>query len=397
MKTLRSIVLILSVCLFCIPSNAEKPQRYFYLNASFQTYNYEKINELFGPQGEQETAVGNAILIYIFEKPLQEFVSSLEKHFALAEKYDIPVIVELDPITFWDSVPELWNWWDPDKPGYNPANRENVEWTSWSSDDAVKIGWLNWGCQVRLKPMANLFAPAYQAAVRERMTTLIDLTYSWYKSLPKGKKYLLGGIKITGELGFGMNNWVYHNPNDYYDKPEKDDPKTGLKEGVMPFRGVGPIGYASLKYSGIRTEGEITPDDIFRLEWLYAKYIADLCQNRGFPREMLFSHSGGWGDDMMAAVQENTCPSWSFYWGQAMEPRKTDHMKYLALSDAPYWGMSEWNIGTDSYDKWMEALENCFAIPRLRFISVFNYDSVFKADGTVKEGVVKALLDFQKK
>ena len=71
----------------------------------------------------------------------------------------------------------------------------------------MKIGWLNWGRQIRLRPMANVFSPAYQAEVKKRMDIILSFVADWYKSLPKEKKYLLCGIKLTGELGFGFNNW----------------------------------------------------------------------------------------------------------------------------------------------------------------------------------------------
>jgi len=399
MKVLKIITLSLAVALGLASCAPKAPSQYFFLNDYNFNYNYERIGEIFGRQAGKDPAIGQAILIYIFERPMEWFEPMLKQHFEMAERYDIPVLVELDPITFWDSVPELWNWFDPSLPGYKESNRENVEWYDWGSENAIKIGWLNWGAQIRLRPMANLYSPEYQAAVKDRMGRFLDMTWEWYDSLPRNKKYLLGGIKITGELGFGVNNWYYPDGNELYDKPKAEDPQYGLSHEVadMPFRGVGPMGYASLTYSGIRTEGEITPEDIYRLEWEYSKFIADICQGHGFPREMLFSHSGGWGDDLAAPVQANTCPSWSFYWHEAMNPVETPQYQYLQTSDAPYWGLSEWNIGYQEYDKWAEALENCFSLPGCRFISVFNRGSVIRDDGSEVEGAVKALIDYQNK
>lgn len=389
---------ILSVAFSCASSTG--PDHYFFLNDQCDRFDYPEISSSFGPQSGKKVAVGNAILIYMFSRPMDEFKKLLDKHFAMSEEYDIPVLVELDPITFWEDVPELWNWWDPSKPGYDPDNRENVEWTSWSSEDAVKIGWLNWGRQIRLLPMPNLFSPAYQAAVKKRMGKFLSWTAEWYDSLPKSKKYLLGGIKITGELGFGVNNWYYRDGNSYYGKPADGDPQGGIKIDDMPSRGVAQIGYAALKYSGIRTEGSITAEDIYSLEREYARFVADASQGYGFPREMLFSHSGGVGDDLAAAVQPNTCPTWSFYWEEASDPSKTPQVeKYLRQSDAPYWGCAEWNIGDKSKEDWAEALRNCYSIPGCRFISLFNFGTIFGRDEdgnlVVNEGAVEALKEIQ--
>ena len=397
-----ALLLALGVSVHCafLVKAQKAPDHYFFLNDECDKFDYPQISTAFGPQSGKKVAVGNAILIYMFSRPMEQFKELLDRHFSMAEEYDIPILVELDPITFWQDVPELWNWWDPTKPGYDPKNKENVEWTSWSSEDAVKVGWLNWGRQIRLLPMPNLFSPAYQAAVKDRMDQFMTWTADWYKSLPKSKKYLLGGVKITGELGFGVNNWYYPGGNSYYDKPEEEDPKGGIRVDEMPSRGVGQIGYAALKYSGIRSEGEITPADIYSLEKEYAGFVADIAQGYGFPRGMLFSHSGGAGDDLAAAVQPNSCPTWSFYWAEAADPSLTPQVsKYLKMSDAPYWGCSEWNIGDKPKEDWTEALRNCYSIPGCRFISLFNYGTIFSKDQdgnlVVNDAAVEALKEIQ--
>lgn len=397
-----ALLLALGVSVFCafLVKAPKAPDHYFFLNDECDKFDYPQISTAFGPQSGKKVAVGNAILIYMFSRPMEQFKELLDRHFSMAEEYDIPILVELDPITFWQDVPELWNWWDPTKPGYDPKNKENVEWTSWSSEDAVKVGWLNWGRQIRLLPMPNLFSPAYQAAVKDRMDQFMTWTADWYKSLPKSKKYLLGGVKITGELGFGVNNWYYPGGNSYYDKPEEEDPKGGIRVDEMPSRGVGQIGYAALKYSGIRSEGEITPADIYSLEKEYARFVADIAQGYGFPRGMLFSHSGGAGGDLAAAVQPNSCPTWSFYWAEAADPSLTPQVsKYLKMSDAPYWGCSEWNIGDKPKEDWTEALRNCYSIPGCRFISLFNYGTIFSKDQdgnlVVNDAAVEALKEIQ--
>lgn len=397
MNTFKKTLLLLLGAAAALSCRKTEPENYFFFNDYCWNYDYSTLNEYFGPQKGNRLAVGNAILMYIFDRPMDEYETMLKKHFEESEKYDIPVLVELDAVTFWDAVPELWNWWDPEMPGYDPANRENVEWSDWGSGNAVKIGWLNWGSQIRLKPMANLFSPAYQAAVRERMDKFMTWTAEWYRSLPRDRKYLLGGVKITGELGFGVNNWYYPDGNSLYDKPKADDPKTGINMKDMPSRGVGQIGYAALTYSGMKTEGEIVPEDIYAIEAKYAGFIADIVQGYGIPREKLFSHSGGAGDDLAAAVQKNTCPTWSFYWDEAADPSKCVQVTdYLKLSDAPYWGCSEWNIGDGKSEaEWAAALENCYSIPGCRFLSLFNYGTVFgkNADGSlnVNEGAVAAI------
>ncbi|MDI9550602.1 MAG: hypothetical protein QM324_02690, partial [Bacteroidota bacterium] len=80
-------------------------------------------------------------------------------------------------------------------------------------------------------------------------------------------------------------------------------------------------------------------------------------------------------------------------------PSDTDQVKrYLKKSDAPYWGCSEWNIGDQPKDKWKEALKNCYSIPGCRFISLFNFETIFKEkDGSllVNNDAVEALKEIQ--
>ena len=51
--------------------------------------------------------------------------------FAAARKYNVAVMLNFDFHVAWESRPDLWNWFDPSRPGYNPANKDNVEWFGW--------------------------------------------------------------------------------------------------------------------------------------------------------------------------------------------------------------------------------------------------------------------------
>ena len=390
---LKKILLSLAL-LCCVAASCDGPRRgvqYFFLNDYHTFDNYQKISDTFGPQTDGKVLVGRAILIYLLEKPIDEIKASLQRNFALAEEYNVPLLVEIDPISFWKDVPWLWNWWDEQYPGYNPDNRNNVEWYGWGSDNAVKIGWIDWGAQVRMLPMANLFSPAYQDEVKSRMRILLSETKKWYDSLPKSKKYLFGGVKLTGEIGFGFNNWYYPDGNSYFDKPETEDPKTGVSIYDVPARGVAQIGYAALTTAGIKSEGDITAEDIYEIESRFCKFIADIASEFKFPRELLFLHSCGTLGDKMACVQEGTCPSWTFYFEMGLHPEETNAMEALAQSDAPCWAMAEWNIGDQNEDVWYETLKLCYSLPKLKYVTIFNAASVFSADGSVNEAAVAAI------
>ena len=376
------------------------PKKYIVINAYDWSYLEKAVFTHFGDSNGCDVAVGEGVLYYIFERPLETHKESLKKHLQLAEEYGVPILVQLDPITFWDGVPELWNWFDPNMSGYNDANRENVEWTSWSSADAVKIGWLNWGSQIRLKPMANLFAPAYQTAVKERMDALMSIVANWYESLPATKKHLLIGVKITGELGVGVNNWYYTNGNDLYGKSEQNDPRSGINMNNKPSRSngaVSAIGYAGCKYAGIKSSGVLTGDDIAELERRFTLFVSEIAMKHGLPREKVFAHAGGVGNDLDACINDLVCPSWSFYNADATDGKNATYcLNLLKNSDAPHWGVAEWAISaTASADTWAKSIRNSLSIDRCYFLSIYTNVIGNNNGTTVNTNAVQGILQIQ--
>ena len=111
----------------------------------------EKVVDTIGSRGTSRLRIGVSHSFSMFQGDPDTTLQSLKNLLAAAEAADVPVLICIDGQNWWQSRPDLWNWWDPDKPGYNPANRNNVEWTGWSPDDAVKIGWRNWGSQIRVR------------------------------------------------------------------------------------------------------------------------------------------------------------------------------------------------------------------------------------------------------
>ncbi len=348
------------------------PKQYVLINDYSWKYNESAITATFGTPVGKDVCAGASVLMFMFERPEAEFDDIIRRHIADAEQYDCPVLFNFDPITFWDTATDIWNWFDPAKPNYNQENRENVEWYDWGSEHAVKIGWLNWGMQCRLAPMANLFGPKYQAAVAQRFKRYLTIIDDWYKGLPDEKKYLLVGVKVVGELALGVNNWYYPNGNDLYDKDIKDDPQTGINMYLKPSRGVQTIGYAALTYSGIRTSGTVTGEDIAKVEAKFTDWLCSLTDGYSFTREKIFTHAGGCDNDLDAALNPKSCPSWSFYLSDAADASNFSYaMGLLQKSDAPYWAVSEWAIGEDSAPaNWASGISSGLRIDRCRYVNV---------------------------
>ena len=85
----------------------------------------EKAGELaerVGMKGDDKTRLlgfGLPLSTYEVEEHLPRLIRMA---FAAAREHDMAVMLHFDFHTRWKNRPDLWNWFDPDKPGYNPNN-----------------------------------------------------------------------------------------------------------------------------------------------------------------------------------------------------------------------------------------------------------------------------------
>jgi len=274
----------------------------------------------------------------------------------------------------------LWNWWDSSRPGFDPANRENVEGSGWTPEHALKIAWRNWGRQLRVLPPPNLMSPRYRQACHEKMASLIPVVLDWWKSLPAGKQDLLVGIKVGWESSIGVNAWYYPNGNALLDQPAADDPTFGLKNDAPPARGVAPIGYAAVKTAGLRDCGELMEADLAEIARRHLEDLSREAARLGVPRDRLFTHGAGWKDGELlyrAAVNSFSCPGWSFYRHAADPRRDLGVQEALQGSEAPWWAATEWLCpGPREVGRWRAALENTLADQRCRYLCIYNWEGI---------------------
>lgn len=354
---------------------------------------FEEITGSFIQQSDSKIKVGVSFIFSPFRTDPEKTVASLNNFLRSAEELSVPVMIQFDFEHWWGARPDLWNWWDPSLPGYHSDNRENVEWTHWSSDYAIKISWRNWGRQIRVLPPPNLASPRYMDACREQMQLLMPIITKWYAALPEDKKQIFVAVKVGHESSLGVNAYYYPNGNEFLDKPESDDPKTGLVEKDVLSRGVQQIGYATIKTAGIRTGGDITEWDLYEATRRYLEFLSRETSQYGIPREKLFTHGAGWSDGELlydAAINDYSCPGWSFY-AHAKDPMKEPAVKRgLARSDAPYWGAVEWLLmegmssasqtqygaASETETIWKSALKNTLLDPRARLVCIFNWESI---------------------
>ncbi len=340
----------------------------------------QQIRQRFPDRPDQRIRVGAAAIFSYLHQPRERTVADLERFLDAAEETNTPVLVALDGENWWGARPDLWNWWDPDRPGFSSDNRANVEWAGWSPKDAIRIAWRNWGRQIRVLPPPNLMSPRYREACHEEMRVLVPLILDWWHALPASKRALLVGIKLGWESSIGVNAWYYPNGNGLLDRPAGDDPTSGLKTEELPARGVAQIGYAAVATAGIRTEGTITESDLAEVVRRHLEDLCHLAADLGVPRERLFTHVAGWQENELlyqAGVNRFSCPGWSFY-RHAADPAEDRGVRTaLAHSDAPCWAAVEWLFqGPPHLEPWRRALDATLARPRCRFLCIYNWRNV---------------------
>lgn len=377
---------------------ADAPRQFIVLNLSRgpSSEAFESVRRAFSTDAASPIQTGVGTIFSYLAHPRASVEKHLRDFLRLATEFDMPAVVQLDGENWWQARPDLWNWWNPAAPGYSDSNRFNVEWTSWSPGDAIKISWRNWGRQLRVLPAPNLMSPRYRQACHEEMRRLIPIVLEWWNGLPADRKHLLIGIKLGWESSIGVNAWYYPNGNSLLDRPASEDPASGLEVAQVPARGVAQIGFAAVRTAGLRSSGRIAEEDLAEV---VRRHLEDLCAvaaGLGVPRERLFTHGAGWkeGERLYgAAVNRFSCPGWSFYRHAADPGRDAGVQAALANSDAPYWAAVEWMLdGPAETARWRDALRRTLSLPRCRYVCIYNWEGIRDKPGVLDgiRGVLRA-------
>ena len=140
----------------------------------------------------------------------------------------------------WKKRPDLWNWFDPNKPGFNPDNKYNVEWHGWNGPPN-KVHYLNHGVLERLPPNMCFTSKRTRAEVTRIVSKVIGpvLRDEIAKLKAEGKEALFAGVLVGSEPSI-----------DDYSKPNPEQTKMMKEDGVA----AGPLGYRALLDRGYQRE-----------------------------------------------------------------------------------------------------------------------------------------------
>ncbi|UCG15322.1 MAG: hypothetical protein JSV19_08480 [Phycisphaerales bacterium] len=348
---------------------------------SFSAASCREIVETLGTRGNARLRAGVHFPFSILDGDAETLAASLRRLLEAAREADLPVLVTLDGQNWWGYRSDLWNWWDPNAPGYDPDNRLNVEWTDWGPEHAVKICWRDWGRQIRVRPAPNIASPRFLAEHWKQYDVLIPILLEWYGRLPDDRKYLFGGVKLGWETSINVNAYYYadgdrllaQNPNDVSRDPRDHDPAKGWTFGNVP------LGYAAVSTSGLKQRGELTKEDLEKVVYEYLRRCSYEVNRRGVPAHLIFTHQGGtyapWDKHLSfkAAINEFSIPGWSFY---SHDPPDCGSLRSdLATAGRRQWAASEWWRGAADEAGWFERFERTLTFERCRLITVYNWET----------------------
>ena len=255
-----------------------------------------ELAERVGMKGDGKTRIlgfGLPNPTFELEKQLGDRIRSA---FAAARAHDMAVMLHFDFHLAWKNRPDLWNWFDPNKPGYDPNNRYNVEWHGWDGPPN-KVRYLNHGVLERMPPNMCFTSKKVRAEVTRIVSKVIGpvLREEIAKLKAEGKEALFAGVLVGLEPGI-----------DDYSQAEPEVAKW-IKEDGVPAT---PLGYRALLDRGFSADHP--PEDFHKaLAKIIQETIAFWCEqfvDAGILPEKLYPHVAA-----PAPVETTSAPIWTAF------------------------------------------------------------------------------------
>ena len=128
---------------------------------------------------------------------------AIHRAFETAKQTNVAAHFLVDDHIGWDERPDLWNWYDPARRGYNPQNKKNVEWYDWEGMPN-KRRYLTPEGTPSQSPHMCYNSPAILREIHRIVSRGIGpvLQQEIEKLKFENKQYLFAGITVGAEPGF---------------------------------------------------------------------------------------------------------------------------------------------------------------------------------------------------
>lgn len=161
-----------------------------------------KIKEQIGSSGSSKRKLGFAILIplWLLDKAAPDKMQQVIRDaFRVGRDRQMAVFFSIDSHCAWDNRQELWNYFDPKLPGYNPQNKSNVEWSDWQGTP-YRHRYLDWGAPQSLAPPICVNAPKIRSEIARMVSRdIMPALDEGLKQLGAAQQNLFAGITVTAE------------------------------------------------------------------------------------------------------------------------------------------------------------------------------------------------------
>lgn len=270
-------------------------------------------------------------------------VNIIQQSFKVARERNIAVHFSLETHYFWDTRPDLFNYFAPSDPSYSPLNAANVEWSDWQGTPNLHR-YVNHGMPVELAPHMCYLSTKIQSEVSRLGGLVGSAVKSELDALAAaGQSQLFSGLTVTSEPSL-----------DNYTNIDSIDPAIGdmmAKAGAPKVR----LGFCSFTAQGY-TAANPPSDLAAAAAAVNQKWVASWTQAlaaRGVPPDRLYTHvaaGGGAPSDkpfeflnapIDIAFVDSSRPGWTSY------PMGTLHDDFnvlyqpLARHGNPHWGGTE--------------------------------------------------------
>lgn len=269
----------------------------------------------------------------------KQLPARIRSAFAAAREHDMAVMLHFDFHLAWKNRPDLWNWFDPKRPGYDPDNRFNVEWHGWAGPPN-RVRYLDHGVLERVAPNMCFTSKKVRAEVTRIVSKVIApvLREEIARLRAEGREALFAGVLVGLEPGI-----------DDYSRPNAEVVRMMKEDGVPAT----PLGYRALLDRGFSAEH---PPDDFRkaLATIIQETTAFWCEqfvDAGIPPEKLYPHVAAPAPIEMTnapiwtAFNRYSRPGWTTYAVMVLERDFKPIYEELEKHGNPPWAGVEANAG----------------------------------------------------
>jgi len=313
-----------------------------------------------GTSGDGKTRqLGFGASIPIFVADESQIPQAIKGAFSIARRTNVAVFFNVDDHIQWDERPDLWNWYDPAKKGYNPNNRKNVEWYDWEGTPNKRRYFTPNGIPSQ-SPHMCYNSPAVRKEISRIVSQIVGpaLRDQINQLKREHKEYLFAGIAVGAEAGIDDYSLI----PDLSKLPSNPDPEqkqmimlftladSMMEEDKAPHKRVGYCALTNAGYSKAHPPADINAA-LANINQNFIKFWDKQFYDAGIPRSRIYTHVAAQPaqDDKNNAplgivFNPYARPGWTTYPEGTLANGFQPLYDQLARHGSPAWGGVESNV-----------------------------------------------------